>query len=198
MSERLLGKITLLQVQRTPIKMPGGRYDPQPLLAVDEALVGPDGVVGSRDGSWLLDAHHAAHPARRGNAGRAVSLGFTGHYRLIEEHFGEVPLGVGGENLIVECPDRIFLKDLLGEAVVRGSEGELTLTGARVAAPCLHFTSFLLGLDRVAERPEVSDHLEFLGEGMRGFVMGAEPGTTPRLVRLGDEVWVRSVSPTSG
>lgn len=198
MSARLLGEIVLLQVQRMPVKMPGGRYDPQPLLAVNEALVGPDGVVGRHDGAWVLDAHHAAHPARRGSAGRAVSLGFTGHYRLMEEHFGEAPRGIGGENIVVECPERIFLKDLVGEVVVRGAEGDLALTGVKVAAPCLHFTSFLLGLDRVAERPEVAEHLEFLGEGMRGFVMGADPGTAPRLVRLGDQVWVHSPSPTSG
>jgi hypothetical protein len=194
MSERLLGRIVLLQVQRTPVKLPGGRYDPEPLAQVAEALIGPDGVVGWHEEAWALDAHHAAHPARRGSAGRAVSLGFTGHYRLMAEHFGAAPPGIGGENIVVECPERIFLKELLGEVVVRAAAGELILTGAKAAAPCLHFTSFLLGLDRVADRAEIAQHLEFLEDGMRGFVMGAGPGTAPRLVRPGDEVWVRPVA----
>jgi len=148
-------------------------------------------VAGLHEGAWVLDAHHAAHPARRGGAGRAVSLGFTGHYRLMEERFGAVPLGVGGENIVVAAEGRIFRKDLLGTVVVRGAEGELALAGAQVAAPCLHFTSFLLGLDRVAERAEITGHLEFLGEGLRGFVLGAEPGSRPVVIRPGDEVWVR-------
>ena len=140
----------------------------------------------------MLDAHHAAHPARRGGAGRALSIGFTGHYRLMAERFGSVPVGIGGENLIVEAPGRLYLKDLLGTVLVRTAAGDLALAGAKVAAPCLPFTSFLLGLDRVAERPEVAEPLEFLGDGMRGFVLGAPPGSAPVVIRPGDEVWVRS------
>ena len=190
MRERLLGRIRLLQVQRLPLKA-AGHYDPRPLLAVAEAAVGPPGVVGFHEGAWVVDAHHAAHPARRGNAGRAVSLGFTGHYRLMEERFGAVPLGIGGENIVVAAEGRIYLRDLLGTVVVRGEEEELALTGARVAAPCLPFTSYLLGLNRVAERSEVEEHLEFLGEGMRGFVLSAVEGAAPVVIRPGDEVWVR-------
>jgi len=192
MSERRLGPIVLLQVQRTPLKAPGGPYDPRPLLPVSEAAIGSEGMAGFHEGAWVLDAHHAAHPARRGGAGRAVSIGFTGHYRLMAERFGSVPLGIGGENLIVEAPGRLYLRDLLGTVLVRTSAGDLTLVGAKVAAPCLPFTSFLLGLDRVAERPEVAEPLEFLSDGMRGFVLGAPPGSAPVIIRPGDEVWVRS------
>nr|MCU0281406.1 hypothetical protein [Acidimicrobiia bacterium] len=149
-------------------------------------------VVGFHGGAWVLDAHHAAHPARRGGAGRALSIGFTGHYGLMAERFGSVPLGIGGENIVVEALGRLFVKDLLGTVVVRAAAGDLTLMGAKVAAPCLPFTSFLLGLDRVAERPEVAEPLEFLGDGMRGFVLGARPGSAPVIIRPGDEVWVRS------
>jgi hypothetical protein len=190
-SGRFLGEIVLLQVQRMPVKVLGGRYDPAPLIRVAEALVGPDGVLGFDEGAWVLDVHHAAHPARRGSAGRAVSLGFTGHYRLMEGHFGVAPPGIGGENLVVDAPGRWFAEDLAGEVVVRTAAGELALTGATPAAPCLHFTSFLLGLDRVAGRAEIADHLDFLGEGMRGFVLGVRRGTAPVLLRPGDEVWVR-------
>ncbi len=119
MSERRLGPIVLLQVQRTPLKVPGGPYDPRPLLPVSEAAVGPEGMAGFHDGAWVLDAHHAAHPARRGGAGRALSIGFTGHYRLMAERFGSVPVGIGGENLIVEAPGRLYVKDLLGTVLVR-------------------------------------------------------------------------------
>ncbi|MFH1330508.1 MAG: hypothetical protein ABIJ48_07665 [Actinomycetota bacterium] len=190
----LLGPIVLLQVQRLPAKAPEGRYRPAAILAVEEAWVGPQGLAGFHDGAWVLDAHHAAHPAGRGGGRRALSIGFTGHYRLMEARFGQVPLGIGGENIVVQAEGRVYLKDLLGTVVVRGTEGELPLAGARVAAPCLPFASFLLGLDRVAERAEVAEHLEFLGEGMRGFVLGGDPGAAPMLVRPGDEVWVRPAS----
>jgi hypothetical protein len=189
-SQRLLGAVVLLQVQRQPLKGSGG-FDPGPILAVEEAWVGPLGLAGRHDGAWVLDAHHAAHPAGRGGGGRPLSMGFAGHYRLMGERFGRVLLGVGGENLVVAAEGRIRLEDLAGEVVVGGADGELVLGGARVAAPCLQFTSFLLGLDRVAERAEVEDEMAFLGEGMRGFVLGAAPATTPQLVRLGDHVWVR-------
>ena len=53
MSERLLGPIVLLQVQRTPLKAPGGLYDPRPLLAVGEAAVGPEGMAGFHEGAWV-------------------------------------------------------------------------------------------------------------------------------------------------
>jgi len=191
-TERFLGPIVRLQVQRTAAKGPAGGYDPSVILTVEEAWVGPAGMVGFHDGAWVLDVHHAAHPARRGGPGRALSLGFTGHYRLMQQRFGTAPVGVGGENLVVEAAGRTYLKDLLGEVIVRGAEGELVLTGARVAAPCLQFTSFLLGVDRPAERAEVAGDLEFLGQGMRGFVLGADAVTEPRMLRPGDEVWVRS------
>jgi hypothetical protein len=190
-SERLLGPIVLLQVQRQPLKG-SGRFDPGPILAVEEAWVGPLGLAGRHGGAWVLDAHHAAHPAGRGGGGRPLSIGFTGHYRLMGERFGRVPLGIGGENLVVAAEGRLRLEDLAGEVVVRGADGDLVFGGARVAAPSLQFTSFLLGLDRVADRAEVADELVFLGEGMRGFVLGAAPGAMPRLVRLGDQVWVHS------
>lgn len=190
MTERFLGPISLLQVQRLPLKAAGGRYDPGPLLRVEGAVVGPEGMVGHHEGAWVLDAHHAAHPARRGGAGRAVSVGFTGHYRLMEARFGMMPPGAGGENIVVDAADRFYLKDLRGTVVIRGASGEVELTGAGVAAPCLPFTSFLLGLDRVAERSEVGEDLEFLGEGMRGFVFGVAPGTPAVEIRPGDGVWL--------
>lgn len=191
MSERLLGPIVLLQVQRRPVKAPGGTYDPGAILPVTEAWLGPDGMVGYHDGAWVLDSHHSAHPARRGGAGRALSIGFTGHYALMEARFGRVVPGIGGENIVVAADGRLHAEDLTGTVVIRTTEGELALGGVKVAAPCLHFTSFLLGLPRVADRGEVADDLDFLGEGMRGFVLGAEPGTTPLTVHPGDRVWVR-------
>ena len=143
-------------------------------------------------GPGVLDAHHAAHPARLGGAGRQLSIGFTGHTGSPGSASDRCRWGIGGENIIVEAPGRLYLKDLLGTVLVRAAGGDLALAGAKVAAPCLPFTSFLLGLDRVAERPEVAEPLEFLGDGMRGFVLGAPPGSAPVVIRPGDEVWVRS------
>jgi hypothetical protein len=73
---RLLGPIVRLQVQRDPLKVKGVAYDPAGILAVDEAAIGPQGIVGRHDGTWVLDTHHAAHPRSQAGGRRALSIGF--------------------------------------------------------------------------------------------------------------------------
>jgi hypothetical protein len=188
---RTLGPIVRLQVQRRPLKNRGHGYDPGPILAVSEAAIGPLGVVGRHDGAWVLDVHHGAHPSGRAGGRRALSIGFTHHYERLEERFGRVPLGCAGENLIVEVDGTIGPGDLAGTVVVLAEAGEVPLTGARVATPCVEFTSFLLGRDDVAPRSEVADELAFLGGGTRGYILEVKHLTHSMVVRPGDMVEVR-------
>ena len=62
----ILGPIVRIQIQRTPLKTPGVGYDPRPIVAVEEAVIGPPGLVGRHEGSWILDARplppHAVIP----------------------------------------------------------------------------------------------------------------------------------------
>ena len=191
MTETPLGRIVRLQIQRSVMKVKGVRYDPAPLLPVEEGAIGPLGITGLHDGAHVMEVHHAAHPSGRGGGRRTLSIGFTGHYDLMQQRYGSVPLGIGGENLIVDHPGRVFAADLAGEIVIHGSAGELILTGARVAAPCPEFTSFLLGLTNVPNRDVLSHDLSFLGEGMRGFLLDGSALSQPLPVRVGDEVVLR-------
>src|SRR2546423_14459139 len=97
-------------------RTPRRNYDPAPLLAVDRVALGPDGVLGEErgGGAWLVDVHHRAHPETKNADGvHGVSLGFTSHYALMRERFGErITLGCAGENIIVESTGRITVEDL--------------------------------------------------------------------------------------
>jgi len=189
MPARLLGPIVRIQVQRNPVKSEGKGYDPGPILAVEEAVIGPPGLIGRHDHAWLVDAHHATHPASRGGGRRALSIGFSEHYARMAERFRSAPLGCAGENLIVETDRRVILADL-GSVVVRTAEGEVPLGGARVAAPCREFTSFLLGRPDVALREEIADDLAFLEDGMRGYILDLKPLEGAHRIRVGDVVVV--------
>jgi hypothetical protein len=188
----LLGRIVLLQVQRQALKIDGVGYDPAPLLPCTAIALGPDGILGDHDGGWVVDVHGAGHPRSRGGGRRALSVGFTSHYRAIAARYGEVPLGVAGENLIVETDEPIRPASLAGTIVIETAQGSVELSGARVAAPCREFTSYLLGRTDVAPRGEIAADLEFLADGMRGYVFstGHLRGWTE--VRTGDRLWVRA------
>jgi hypothetical protein len=172
---RPLGSLVRLQIQRATLKTgakPDRVYDPAPLLAVDRLAVGPDGVLGAApDGSWLVDVHHRAHPATKNEDGlHGVSVGFTAHYALMREQFGDrLTLGCAGENLIVDTDHPLRLEDLAqGLAIVApdGSE-RVRLRVLKAAQPCRPFTGWALG--RVVESQVLKESLQFLDEGMRGF-----------------------------
>lgn len=191
MTEKVLGRIVALQVQRDPLKQRGVGYDPSPVLQVKEASLDAQGMVGRSDDGWVVDAHHPAHPRARGGGNRALSIGFTEHYDRIAARFGRGELGCGGENIIVESDRRITVDDLAGTVVIRTDDGEIELTGARVAAPCAEFTSYLLGLDQVMTKRELADDVEFLDDGTRGFILDVAHLDRPTTILVGAEVVVR-------
>lgn len=192
MPERSLGQIVLLQVQRDPVKIKGVGYDPTPLLHVPEIAIGPDGVLGRHEGAWIVDVHHRDHPRSHGRGKRALSIGFTGHYELMAGRFGSAPVGCAGENVVVAAEGRLTERDLAGTVVVSTSDGDVELRDARVAAPCAEFTSFMKGLDAVMPAMGQRDDVDFLDEGTRGFILDTKHLTSPVMIRVGDEVFVRS------
>ncbi|MCL1587510.1 MAG: hypothetical protein M3092_03755, partial [Actinomycetia bacterium] len=96
-----VGEIVRIQIQRIPIKTKGVSYEPSGIVEVPKASVDASGMVGWHDDVWAIDAHHKAHPASRAGGRRPLSIGFTGHYALMAERFGNAPLGIAGENIIV-------------------------------------------------------------------------------------------------
>ncbi len=191
MTERELGIIVRLQVQRDPLKAKGEGYDPAAILLAEEASLSAGGMVGRHDEAWVVDAHHPAHPRARGGGRRALSIGFTGHYELMAERFGELEIGCGGENIIVDTPGRLTADDLTGEVVIHTADGEVVLHGARVAAPCAEFTSWIKGLDEVVSKRDQADDVAFLDDGMRGFILAVDHLTDAVTLRVGDRVSVR-------
>lgn len=189
---RELGHVVRLQIQRSSLKTgekPSRLYDPAPILAVERLAVGPDGVLGEGpDGSWLVDVHHRAHPhTKNADGGHGVSLGFTSHYRLMRERFGEhITPGCAGENILVETDGACLELDDLGQGVacVAADGRELVrLEVLQVAHPCRPFSGWALG--GMVETEVLKQTLQFLDDGMRGFYcLGVGSG----IVAVGDRL----------
>ena len=184
----LIGRIVRLQIQQIAIKEKGVGYLPERLVATDLAAVDAWGMMAWDGGQWIVDAHHRSHPSRRGGGKRPLSIGFTGHYELMAQRFGTAPVGIAGENIIVDGP-ALSLGDLGEGVVVATGDGDLFLERPRVAAPCLEFTSFMLGLDHVAPLDEIEEPLADLHDGRRGFIVAADHAPRPMNMRVGDEVF---------
>ena len=191
MPERELGTIVRLQIQRDPLKVKGVSYDPAGILAVEEASLDSNGVLGRHRDAWVLDTHHGGHPRARGGGHRALSIGFAGHYDAMAERFGGVALGCAGENIVLDTPGRVVAADLEGDVVVHTADGEVVLSSAGVAAPCAEFTSWIKGLDTVVPKLEQPEDVAFLDGGTRGFILDVARLDNPVTIRVGDRISVR-------
>ncbi len=188
MSSDVIGEIVRLQVQKDPIKIRGEGYVPELILSVPEAAVDAWGMIGRHGDAWIIDAHHRSHPSRRGGGKRPLSVGFTGHYAEMADRFGSAPLGIAGENILIEGP-AMELAELGEGLVIETADGEtVPLDRPRVAAPCVEFTSFMLGLGEVAPLAEIEGPLADLHDGRRGFIVAADHTPNAVTVRVGDTV----------
>lgn len=195
---RQIGQIQQVQIQRTGLKR-GERlaryYDPSPLLVTDQLLLTPDGVIGvTETGEQIVDVHHVAHPTS-GNAGvNGVSVGFTSHYRAMQERFGaHVTDGCAGENILVETAEEFELAALGRRIAIRSQEsGALAyLEDLVVAAPCVEFSQFVLQEATPVPAQTLRETLIFLDHGRRGFY-ATFTGEAPFAVRAGDLVFVEA------
>lgn len=187
-----IGTVVHLQIQRERlIQAHGDRkiYRTEPLQGVGEMLLTLRGVLGRVDDGWMLDRHHDDHPTNpNAHPERALSIGFTSHYAAMAERFGRAPLGVAGENLIVETDDMVLPESVAGGFEIRTPSGTVVLPEAAIAEPCVHFTRFLLGRPD-APLEDVKEPRSFLRNGMRGYVMALEHLEMPVVIRTGAEVW---------
>ena len=187
-----IGSIARLQIQTLPIKKKGEGYMPQYIMPVDTGAVDAWGMMGRQGDAWLVDAHHKSHPSSRAGGRRPLSIGFTGHYELLGERFASAPLGIAGENIIIDGP-ALALSELGDGLTVETRSGDhVNLDRPRVAAPCLEFTSYMLGLDHVASLDEVEDDLAALHDGRRGFIVAADHQPNPIEINVGDPVHFQS------
>ena len=190
---REIGTIVRLQIQRSTLKTgekPNRIYDPAPLFPVRQLAITPDGALGrGSDHAWLVDVHHRAHPDTKNDDGQhGISVGFTGHYGEMRNHFGKhVTVGCAGENIIADCPTRITYADVQAGLRILSDDNQevLRLTVLQVAHPCRPFTGWALG--HQVEPEALKQHLQFLDDGMRGYYCVAE---SSGLVSVGDRLVV--------
>lgn len=200
---REIGRIKLVQVQRTALKVgqkPHRTYDPAPLLVVEALHVGPEGVIGiAADGESVIDVHNVQHPDSRFADINGVSLGFTAHYGAMRERFGaHLVDGCAGENILVEADTSFTLADLDGQvgciAIVSQESGNvLYLSNLHIAAPCVEFTQYAANESGPLEGKQLQAALLFLDGGQRGFYATLE-GDIEVTIRAGDRVLVSGYS----
>jgi hypothetical protein len=193
---RELGRIIHLQIQQSSLKIDGEPrryYSPEPIRQVESLHIADGSISGVVDGSETLDVHCAIHPQsrNRGN-GNMLSVVFSGHYRIMQEEFGEhlVP-GVAGENILVDFEGRLNLDDVEKGLAVESVDGtRIEMGTVSVAHPCVEFSRF--SLDNLEASPqEVSRTLKFLDGGTRGFY-GVVTSELPATINVGDLLLVRS------
>lgn len=174
----LIGTVVRLQVQRWRLK-PGPKttrvYDPSPLLEVDALEVDARGAVGRTVDGPVLDVHHADHPDTRNRGSNGLSLLPRAHYDRLRHRFGDHLVdGVAGESLLLDTVGPWTLEDLAGDLVLETTDGRrLALAGATVAAPCVEFTRFCLRREPGRVDDELTQALEELDGGARGFYVTA-------------------------
>lgn len=183
----VIGTVVWLQVQGEPLKA-SGVYEPEHLVGVERASLAAAGMLGWDGRAWVVDAHHTAHPHARGGGKRALSVGFSGHYEAMARRFGTAPIGIAGENIVVDGPP-LRLPEIAGGLILRRADGsEIELRTPRVATPCLEFTSYLLGFDGPRPRDEIAAELKFLDGGTRGYILDVDHLAGPEEIGVGDEV----------
>jgi hypothetical protein len=192
---RLIGTIVRLQVQESSLKVGDKprRYDPAPIQSVPALSVSSAGVVGLAENEQsIVDVHNHDHPASKNRRGEnGISIGFTGHYRVMRQRFGQhLADGIAGENILIEADRQFQEEELAGGVVVEGTGGEqLELRPVIVAAPCVEFSRYALQYPDDA-RPDttVTEALRFLDAGMRGFY--ATYDGEPAMVEVGARVFL--------
>jgi len=185
-----LGRVVRLQIHPESLKR-DDVYDPSRLVAVERGSIDASGMLGWDGSGWAVDIHHEAHPRAKGGGHKALSIGFVGHYDRMAERFGEAPIGIAGENIIVDGP-AIPADVVAAGLVIRTQDGAvLELRSPTPALACPGFTSYLLKSESVLARDEIAEHLAFLSTGTRGFILSVEHIDRPVQISIGDEVFTR-------
>ena len=165
-----IGQVVKLQVHRRR-QRDEGVYRLDPLAEVSTLRLTPDGSIGFDGVSWVVDSHHRYHPeGATHRPGRALSIGFTSHYENIWNRFTPIPLGAGGENLIVSSDEVVSEAELVGGIRIGTPPASIVVNDARVAEPCVAFTRLVTGRAEASAR-ELAEDREQLRNGIRGFVM---------------------------
>jgi hypothetical protein len=191
----LLGPIVRLQVQVSSLKQgerPHRWYDPGPITALPALRLEPGGVVGLDGGTEFGDVHHMLHARSAFRGENGISVGLTGHYTRMRERFGDfLADGIAGENILVASERVLAEDDVAAGVVIETANGLVNLTAVQGAPPCAEFSRFCAGypLDRPSDRG-ITETLQFLNDGMRGFYATLAHPQSPAVISLGDRVYL--------
>jgi hypothetical protein len=197
----LLGPIVRLQVQTSSLKVgdrPHRWYDPVAITPVERLRLDQGGVTGidATSGDDIGDVHHRDHPASKFRSENGLSFGFTSHYSIMREQYGDrLQDGIAGENILI-ASDRTYPLDAVQHGLVIATKsGMIAIDAVQVAAPCAEFSKFALGYahDQAADRT-VTETIQFLHEGVRGFYATLAESEPPVVIRSGDLVYRRESS----
>ena len=165
-----VGEVVKLQIHRRH-QRDGENYRLDPLAEVSTLRLTDGGPIGFDGASWIVDCHHRYHPqATTHRPARALSIGFTAHYEDIWQRFTPIPLGAGGENLIVSSDEVISEAELSGGIRIGPPQASILVSDAKVAEPCVAFTRLVTGRSE-ASAHDLAEDREHLRRGIRGFVM---------------------------
>jgi hypothetical protein len=171
---RFIGTIRQLQIQRSPMKTGEGaqrRYNPAPLLVVDELRLTPMGAFGrTADGGEIMDVHHLKHSQSRNTGKNSVSFNFTSHYAKMRGHLGEHLVdGVAAENILIESDAHYLQPDLGDRLIIQHPQTQdiVVLYNVIDAPPCEPFARF--AAREPIQGAQLKGVLQFLDEGTRGF-----------------------------
>ena len=138
-----LGRVKLVQIQPSGLIIDtpsGGFYDVSRRVEVDRLFIAPKGISATLpEGENVLDIHHIDHPDKAYDNDDLVSVGFTSHYEAMRTRFGEHMVdGAGGENIIIEYDEEVWLEDLGQLMEIENSEsGHKTLFDVMdCSSPC--------------------------------------------------------------
>ena len=186
-----VGEIRQLQMQLYAMTGAGG-YDLDALCQADRLRLTEDGFYALSDEAWVMDRHHRHHPdARYWHANETLSFGFTSHYSHMWEIFRPTPLGIAGENIIVDTQAMFRIDDIAGGVKIDTDHGSIEFASPEIAEPCVEFTRFLTERP-IANAKELKPWREKLRNGVRGYVVAIE-GDEPFEIARGDKVSVRSL-----
>lgn len=193
---RALGRIVRLHVQRDSLKSgtkPQERYTPLPNLISVKALgLDDNGVSGMlTDGEIVLDVHNRTHRHSKFRGDNGISAGFTSHYDAMRTRFGDhLTDGIAGENMLVSCGEMVALDDIANGIVIVGEKGEIHIGPWVIAHPCTPFSKFCLQFPEHAKPDKrITETLQFLENGMRGFTAVYGSDISPTEIHLGDMVY---------
>ncbi len=193
---RELGRIVRLQVQRDSIKTgtrPLQTYTPSPNLTPVQALrLDADGVAGVDEGGNVVpDVHNARHPQSKFSGDNGISIGFTSHYEAMRNRFGDhLSDGIAGDNILVVNDELVPLDMIANGIVIVGEDREVRIGPWDLLHPCAPFSKYCLQIpgDTKPDR-RVTETLQFLEHGMRGFKAIYASGLPVAEIRLGDVVY---------